>query len=277
MIPVYIIILLLSSHDNVCILLLRLNGGHLTKPRLVVPIIALLFTLGCSSLRYLPDAKHTLNQFDNERTARPEAHRRQPKVGTWQVLAYQGCCEANTQVVAGPPPALWHVAYPAAGSTYPSCATTVTCNSINTIKESYTALPSHSISVTFTITASPGTQFYYQLNSNNTCINNAQMRLFFQRRDDNGTMAYGRWYSLASYVIYPTSGQAVFTVPLTGSQWSSVYGESGGSGAGAAGFTSALHNLGYVGLVDGGGCFAAHGVSASNSSAQLTLFSYSVL
>jgi hypothetical protein len=245
----------------------------MTTGRTTLLVILLLATCGCSSVSSFKDERQGVNQFDDSRSG-PISHRQQPpKKTAWYVLAYQGCCQLNENVTSGPAPDLWNISFPQAGSSYPACAQTVTCNSLNTIDEPYSGKPpSHQISMTFSVTTTGTPRFNYLLNSDNTCVNSAQVRLFMERNGDNGYSDYYRWYSETGYSL-PVAAytQVTFTIPLTYTQWGSVYGHQNQTE-----FSNSLKSIANVGMVYGGGCFAGHGVSVSNGTAKFTLISYTV-
>lgn len=236
-------------------------------------IVALLFSIillvGCGSTGSFPDA------VANRRRPSPP-----PINGVWSVTSYDG---AATKVTSGPSPALWNIAFPVLGSSYPACTYSVSCPTLSNVTESYfSALPAinagHSITIKFKVTVTSGNPvFVYTLNANNTGTDPASVRLIIQLKNDDGTQAYGRWWGKAGYQVSPSSSEAVLTVPLTSDAWSSVYGESANNSAAAlAGFKKALATPEAIGVVFGGGYFYGHGLATSNGAARFTLDSITI-
>ena len=119
--------------------------------------------------------------------------------------------------------------------------------------------------MTFQISTTGAPTFQYVMQSDNTCATTATVRLFLQRRNDDLTEEFYRWWSNPTvYDLQATPGDVTLTVPITPDQWSSVYGKFGSQDATTlAGFQDALSNLGHVGMTFGGGCFFGHGVNGS--------------
>jgi len=123
-----------------------------------------------------------------------------------------------------------------------------------------------------------GSTFNYILSLDNTCATPATVRLFLERKNDDLSEEFYRWWAhTISYELQATPGNITLTVPLTPDQWSSVYGRTGNYDAAAlAGFQDALQNLGNVGMTFGGGCFFGHGVNVSGGSARFALINYTI-
>lgn len=128
-----------------------------------------------------------------------------------------------------------------------------------------------SIAVTFRVDESAGAQFAIEdPNSGNP----AMMHLMMERRGDNGTQDYYRWwYDGQGYVLGQQSGQDItITASLDWQQWSSVYGHHD-----QAEFANTLNNLQAVGMTFGGsGAGWGHGVLMAEGSATFTLLDYEV-
>ena len=62
------------------------------------------------------------------------------------------------------------------------------------------------------------------------------------------------------------------TIPLSGDNWSDVYGVTGA--ADPTGFAAALAHAGPVGMTFGGGCFFGHGAYVTSGAATFVLKSY---
>jgi hypothetical protein len=132
--------------------------------------------------------------------------------------------------------------------------------------------------MTFQILTTGAPSFNYILSLDNTCATPATVRLFLERKNDDFSEEFYRWWAhTISYDLQATPGNITLTVPLTPDQWSSVYGKTGNDDAAAlAGFRDALQNLGNVGMTFGGGCFFGHGVNVSGGSARFALINYTI-
>lgn len=121
------------------------------------------------------------------------------------------------------------------------------------------------------VTASADAAFRYDTNANNTCDYPANVRLYFQRRDDDmsgvGPMQFYRWWHVAPLTLAP--GPFSITARLDPDQWSSVYGVRGD--AAVADFEAAKANAYVAGFTFGGGCFAGHGVYVSPGTASFAV------
>jgi hypothetical protein len=176
-------------------------------------------------------------------------------------------------------PGTWYFDFPT-DPNYPACVYNpdTLCHSVNYVTNSYTESVSHNVSMTFQILTTGAPTFNYMMETGNTCATSATVRLFLQRKNDDLSQEFYRWWAnSAIYDLQPTSENVTMTVPLTPDQWSSVYGKPGNLNATTlAGFHDALTNLGHVGMTFGGGCFAGHGVNVSGGSARFALISYSI-
>jgi len=143
---------------------------------------------------------------------------------------------------------------------------------------SYSGPARQSVSMTFQILTTGAPTFNYVMETDNTCATPAAVRLFLERRHDDFSDEFYRWWANPiAYQLQPTSGNVTLTVALTPDQWSSVYGKFGDDDANAlAGFQDALGNLGRVGMTFGGGCFFGHGVNVSGGTARFALISYTI-
>lgn len=106
------------------------------------------------------------------------------------------------------------------------------------------------------------------------CSDPATFHLFIERRGDNGTQDFYRWwYDGAAYVFGQGDNQThTITAPMTYDQWSSVFGHHD-----AAQFAATLLSLNAVGLTFGGtgGCWG-HGMDVLSGGAQFDLINYEV-
>jgi hypothetical protein len=134
-----------------------------------------------------------------------------------------------------------------------------------------------SISMTLSITASPGIVFDYHTEASNTCPRSASVRLYFQQQGDDLTMAaatYRWWSNPSSFVLAPTDEPIRLSVPLRGDKWTDVNGMTGVQQPN--GFAAALAHPANVGLTFGGGCFFGHGVFIDGGTATFTMTGFSI-
>jgi len=101
----------------------------------------------------------------------------------------------------------------------------------------------------------------------------ATVRLFFEQQDDELSNVNGRWWAIGSlYNLGSQDGQTLtFTIPLTSDQWTNVDGQQDPQA-----FSTALKNIGWVGMTFGGQYFAGHGVALNGGTAKYILIGYSV-
>ncbi len=128
------------------------------------------------------------------------------------------------------------------------------------------------MAMTVEITGSP--EFRYKLRSNNTCDAPASVRILIQRKDDDYTKEFHRWWSNPQ-AIRLAAGQHSINVPLTPDQWSSVLGKKGD--AAPREFAAALEDVEYIGMTFGGGCFFGHGINVSGGEATFALKAFAVV
>ncbi len=152
------------------------------------------------------------------------------------------------------------------------------CNSVGYVTNSYSGPVTHSVSMTFQIVTTGAPSFNYVMESDNTCTTPASVRLFLERKNDDFTGEFYRWWANpVGYELQPMSGNVTLTVALTPDQWSSVYGKVGNYDATTlAGFHDVLTNLGRAGMTFGGGCFFGHGVNVSDGTARFVLINYTI-
>jgi hypothetical protein len=217
--------------------------------------LLLLFALGCGSLNDPPSASNTKTPSG------------------WRV-------EYSPSMPADPTaggPGIWYLDFPS-DPNYPACAEQGDCKSLNYVTTSYSGPAAHSVSMTFQILTTGVPTFNYKLGADNTCATPATVRLFLERKDDDFSQEFYRWWANPmGYELQVTPGDVTLTVPLTPDQWSSVYGKTGDYDAAAlAGFQDALRNLGNIGMTFGGGCFFGHGVNISGGTARFALMSYTI-
>jgi hypothetical protein len=151
------------------------------------------------------------------------------------------------------------------------------CPQVHYVTTAYTkALAStSSMSMTLSITTSPGVVFDYHTEASNTCPGSATVRLYFQQQGDDLTITHAtyRWFS-DPFVLAPTNGAVTFMVPLRGDQWTDVNGMTGVQQP--DGFAAALAHPANVGMTFGGGCFAGHGVFIDSGTATFAVTGFSI-
>ena len=136
-------------------------------------------------------------------------------------------------------------------------------NSVHFVLAGVNIAASSSVDASISVTTTATPVFVYNLQSDNTCIYPAHVRLLLQEMGDdlsgrNGKQ-YFRWWS-TSVAYQLASGRADLSASLSDlSQWVSVFGEKANASAAAtAGFKQVWITLA---LHFGGGCFYGHGVS----------------
>jgi len=133
----------------------------------------------------------------------------------------------STPTVGGP--GTWYFDFPT-DPNYPACVYSpdTLCHSVNYVTNSYSGPATHSVSMTFQVLTTGTPTFEYVFEPDNTCPTPATVRLFLQRRNDDLTQEFYRWWSNPTvYNLQPTPGNTTLTVPLTPDQWSSVFGRLG--------------------------------------------------
>lgn len=178
--------------------------------------------------------------------------------------------------------AAWTFNFPT-DQNYDACVddASVPCKSVHYVTTQYSLGATHSaMTAKIRLTFDPGTSFNYKMQPDNTCTTPANVRLFFQRKNDDMQGEFYRWWSNpVSYELgsSETGTGITMTVPLTPDQWSSVNGKFGNQDAEAsAGFQDALLNVGRVGMTFGGGCFFGHGVNVTGGAANLSMIDFSI-
>ena len=128
-------------------------------------------------------------------------------------------------------------------------------------------------SITMTIEISGAATFRYRLERSNTCNTPATVRLLIQRRNDDLTKEFYRWWSNPKALALRPGEQTV-TVPKTPDQWSSVFGKKGE--VAREDFSLALEDAENIGMTFGGGCFFGHGVNVTGGQATFAVTEFSI-
>jgi hypothetical protein len=155
------------------------------------------------------------------------------------------------------------------------------CVAVGYVTTPYTLpITGRSITITYQVMATPGTVFNARTEDDNNCYNNESVLQthfsFILARSGDAALGFPdgcRWFSPANSVLMmPTNSVASYTVSLGPSNWIGVYGQTGNSSATAlAAFKATIANMGNIGLVFGGGCFAGHGIYLDAGSATFNL------
>jgi hypothetical protein len=146
------------------------------------------------------------------------------------------------------------------------------CPSVHYLTTEAGVLPAGG-AVTLEVEIVGAAEFRYRLEAGNTCDAPASVRLLIQRRGDDFTREFYRWWSNPEAIVL-APGRHAITVPLAPDQWSNVLGKKGD--AAPEEFRLALVDAGRVGMTFGGGCFFGHGVSVSGGPAILRLTRFEV-
>ena len=125
-------------------------------------------------------------------------------------------------------------------------------------------------SMHYRIEATEGTLFRYDTKPDNTCGPGYPgiVGFYMQAATDP---VNGRWYLKNEKANTLKAGEFDFSALVSTDVWTGVYPGSYG-----AAWSATLANVGAVGVVFGGGCFAAHGVNVSGGTARFTLDSYNI-
>jgi len=117
--------------------------------------------------------------------------------------------------------------------------------------------------------------FQYKLNPDNQGDKPANVSIILQRQGDDMTASkeYYRWWCEPSLVTL-AAGEAIFTIPLSPSQWISVFGKPGTENPEE--FKTTLQNLGNIGFTFGGGSFKGHGVNIDKGEAKFSVTSMEI-
>ena len=236
---------------------MRARAHRHTKPSWLAVVLLVLFAVGCGSVHGPSSAAQKSN----------------PASG-WKIQYSPGMPQDPT--LGGP--GTWYLDLPT-DPNYPACIPQENCESLNYVTTPYSGPATQSVTMTFQILTTGAPYFNYIMESDNQCVTPATVLLFFERKNDDLSEEFYRWWANpTSYELQPTPGDVTLSVPLTPDQWSSVYGKSGNYNAAAlAGFQDALRNLGNIGMTFGGGCFFGHGVNVSGGTARFALMSYTIL
>ena len=232
------------------------RSNRYKKPLWLAVVLLLLLALGCGSLNDPSVATNTKNSDAGWRVQYSPSMPADPTAGG---------------------PGVWYLDFPS-DPNYPACIDQGNCDSLNYVTTSFSGPTAHSVSMTFQILTTGVPTFNYKLGSDNTCATPATVRLFLERKNDDFSQEFYRWWANPiGYELQATPADVTLTVPLTPDQWSSVYGKAGSYDAAAlAGFQDALRNLGHIGMTFGGGCFFGHGVNVSGGTARFALMSYTI-
>jgi hypothetical protein len=175
---------------------------------------------------------------------------------SWYILYGKGVPDQPSPSTAG----AWSICLPDAPG------------SIHYVQTPYTpsSLPTK-VSITFRIDSSSNAVYNGEVDP--AAVDPATFHLFLERRGDNFTNEYFRWWAGAGAYVLGSKDNSVVTleVPLTADNWTSVYGHHND-----AEFADTLNNLGWVGMTFGGRNFWGHGVNMLGGSATFTLLDFRI-
>jgi len=205
----------------------------------------------------------------------------QPQASNWDIQFGTGSADHPSPGGDG----MWSLDIPEE-TNYPGCIN-VGCKYISVVSTPYTtAQKLSSITMTFRLDYTPGTQFNWELDPTNIAGCGgapAHVLLYFQRRNDDWSTDKYRYWAWGTTLGHPEydyilgsdpSGMTVtITTPLEPNRWVSVYTPAS---ADPTAFFAAIQNVAHVGIAFGGGCAAGHGVDVSNGTAKFTLISYTL-
>ena len=138
-------------------------------------------------------------------------------------------------------------------------------------------LTGKTITATFTVTASSGAVYAYDMSDGNTCTPAvAFVRPYFKSNLKGDFAATNYWWANPTHYTFVngTTDTITLAVPVATGNWSDWNGEADSTVVAA--FAQAVTNVGQIGLSFGGGCFFANGVGLSAGTASFLLTSYTV-
>ena len=175
-------------------------------------------------------------------------------------------------------PQAWYILYSDDMPTHPSLSTDGSWSmrlpgdpgSLNYVQTPFSETSPHSkIILTFRVDSSTNVDYNGRVDPD--AADPATFHLFLERRDDDFTNEYYRWWA-TGYVLGSEDNTVVtIEAPLTASAWTSVYGHHN-----AAEFTDTLNHLGWVGFTFGGINRYGHGVNLLSGTAKFTLLDFRV-
>ena len=117
-------------------------------------------------------------------------------------------------------PGTWYLDFPT-DPNYPACIPQENCESLNYVTTPYSGPATQSVTMTFQILTTGVPYFNYIMESDNQCVTPATVRLFLERKNDDLSEEFYRWWANpTSYELQPTPGDVTLSVPLTPDQWS---------------------------------------------------------
>jgi hypothetical protein len=211
-------------------------------------------------------------------------------MGFLGLTALAACGSNNPTPLPLPPPVIggsgWQITHSSTpvpqvvndGFDFPVCAPNA-----NSTWVSYFELPftrdisqAASMSVTYTLNGTNSPTFDHST-PNNVSTGAAMISLLLHRAGDDlsgaGSMAYYRWFGpiLHDPPVYPLDfGTHIVTVPLTLTSWGSLADQQ------QQWFDLTRSNMGWIGVVFGGGDFYSHGVCMATGTAHFHLDGYAI-
>jgi hypothetical protein len=154
---------------------------------------------------------------------------------------------------------------------FPVCASASVCW-VSYVEKPWTIPLAGKASVSLSYSITGTTPVFNNQSPGNICGGPPALSLLLHQAGDNmsGQVQYSwyRWFSWPE--AQPLAlGDFTVTVPLTVDKWVPVFNST--PDRNAAGFATAIANMGQIGFGLGGGCFAAHGVAITSGSARFVI------
>jgi len=154
---------------------------------------------------------------------------------------------------------------------FPVCASASVCW-VSYVEKPWTIPLAGKASVSLSYSITGTTPVFNNQSPGNICGGPPALSLLLHQAGDNmsgqGQYNWYRWFSWPE--AQPLAlGDFTVTVPLTVDKWVPVFNSTPDQNA--AGFATAIANMGQIGFGLGGGCFAAHGVAITSGSARIVI------
>jgi hypothetical protein len=147
-----------------------------------------------------------------------------------------------------------------------------TPGSVHYVQTPFRATSAHQkISITFRISSSSDAVYNGRVDPD--AWDPATFHVFLERRGDDLTKEYFRWWAAEGVYVLGSQDNSVVTIeiPLSADKWISVFGHHN-----EAEFSNTLKDLGWVGITFGGSNFYGHGVNMRSGVSTFTLLDYRV-
>ncbi len=139
---------------------------------------------------------------------------------TWDIRYSDGPVHPSAAPEGG-----WEIKF-TSGAATPNPTQDCNCQGIGYVTTNWNKpIAGSSITISFEIAVTLGTEFGFKTERDNTCALPANFRLLIERKNDALTEPSYRWWSnQINYPLQNTNGLVSLTVPLSGDNWSDVYG-----------------------------------------------------